>query len=163
MTRTLKFSAIALLAVVVLWACGGAGGAKEVGEKFLTAMAKGDIEGAKKFATKDAQASLDMMAGTADAKKANPDKIEIGEIKEDGDKATLSYKENGTDKTLDLVKEGGEWKAAWSKGGGGGGLEGLGDQLEGAMEGAVEGATEGATEEPATEGTEATEAPAEGH
>ena len=115
MKRTLKFSAIALLAVVVLWACGGAGGAKEVGEKLLSAMAKGDIEGAKKFATKDAQASLEMMAGTADAKKANPDKIEIGTIKEEGEKATLSYKENGTDKTLDLVKEGSEWKAAWSK------------------------------------------------
>jgi hypothetical protein len=150
MNRTLKFSAIALLAVVVLWACGGAGGAKEVGEKFLTAMAKGDIEGAKKFATKDAQASLDMMAGTADAKKANPDKIEIGEVKEDGDKATLSYKENGTDKTLDLVKEGGEWKAAWSKGGGSGtGLESLGEGLEEAVEEAVEPTDSPAVEAPA--------------
>ncbi len=139
MKRTLKFSAIALLAVVVLWACGSAGGAKEVGEKFLNAMAKGDIAGAKTFATKDAQASLDMMSGTSDAKKANPDKIEIGEIKEEGDKATLSYKENGADKTLDLVKEDGQWKAAWTKGGGGaaGGLEEMGKELEGAMEGAM--------------------------
>ncbi|HEX2901106.1 MAG TPA: hypothetical protein VHS96_15415, partial [Bacteroidia bacterium] len=32
MKRTLKFSAIALLAVVVLWACGGASGPKAVGE-----------------------------------------------------------------------------------------------------------------------------------
>ena len=137
MKRTLKFSAIALLAVVVLWACGGKGSAKEVGEKFLTAFAKGDIDGAKKFATKDAQASLDMVAGTSEAKKANPDKIEIGEIKEEGDKATLSYKENGTDKTLELVKEGGEWKAAWTKGGGDTGLDKLGDELGDAMEGVL--------------------------
>ena len=150
MKRTLKFSAIALLAVVVLWACGSAGGAKEVGEKFLTAMAKGDIEGAKKFATKEAQTSLDMMAGTAEAKKANPDKIELGDIKEEGDKATLSYKENGAAKTLDLVKEGGEWKAAWSKGGGA--MEDLGKDVEGAMEGAVEGAVEGATTDSAAAG-----------
>jgi hypothetical protein len=118
MKRTLKFSAVALLAVLVLWACGGASGPKAVGESFLNAMAKGDIETAKKHATKEAQSSLDMMAATAEAKKANPDKIEIGEIKEDGDKATLSYKENGTDKTLNLVKEDGAWKAAWTKGGG---------------------------------------------
>ena len=138
MKRTLKFSAVALLAVVVLWACGGASGPKAVGESFLNAFAKGDIEGAKKYATKDAQASLDMMAASAEAKKANPDKIEIGEVKEEGDKATLSYKENGTDKTLDLVKENGEWKAAWSKGGGA--LEDLGKGMEEAVETVVDSA-----------------------
>jgi hypothetical protein len=134
MKRTLKFSAIALLAVVVLWACGGASGPKAVGESFLNAMAKGDIEGAKKFATKDAQESLGMMAASAEAKKTNPDKIEIGEIKEEGDKATLSYKENGADKSLNLVKEDGQWKAAWTKGGGDMGLDKLGEGLEEATE-----------------------------
>jgi hypothetical protein len=139
MKKTLIFSAVALLAVVVLWACGGASGPKAVGESFLNAMAKGDIEGAKKYATKEAQSSLDMMAGTAEAKKANPDKIEIGEVKEDGDKATLSYKENGVDKTLNLVKEDGAWKAAWTKGGGdtGTGLDDLGKGLEEAMDSAM--------------------------
>jgi hypothetical protein len=155
MKRTLKFSAVALLAVLVLWACGGASGPKEVGEKFLAAISKGDVEGAKKFATKDAQASLDMAATTLEAKKTTPDKIEIGTIKEDGDKATLSYKENGADKTLELMKEGGEWKAAWSKGAGDSGMDKLGEELGGAMEGAMEGATEGgdsaATEAPAGE------------
>ncbi|MBK9451437.1 MAG: hypothetical protein IPN95_18900 [Bacteroidetes bacterium] len=133
MKRTLKFSAIALLAVVVLWACGGASGPKAVGER------KGDIEGAKKFATKDAQESLGMMAASAEAKKTNPDKIEIGEIKEEGDKATLSYKENGTDKSLNLVKEDGQWKAAWTKGGGDMGLDKLGEDLGDAMGEALSG------------------------
>jgi hypothetical protein len=137
MKRTLKFSAVALLAVVVLWACGGSAGPKSVGESFLSAMAKGDIEGAKKFASKESQASLEMMAGTSDAKKANPDKIEVGDVKEEGDKATLSYKENGADKTLSLVKEDGAWKAAYSKGGNSDtGLEGLGEGLEAAMDSA---------------------------
>ena len=144
MKRTLKFSAVALLAVVVLWACGGASGPKAVGESFLNAFAKGDIEGAKKYATKDAQASLDMMAASAEAKKANPDKIEIGEVKEEGDKATLSYKENGTDKTLDLVKENGEWKAAWSKGGGAAPTEEPAAEEPAAEEPADSAATEGA-------------------
>jgi hypothetical protein len=154
MKKTLIFSAVALLAVVVLWACGGASGPKAVGESFLNAMAKGDIEGAKKYATKEAQSSLDMMAGTAEAKKANPDKIEIGEVKEEGDKATLSYKENGVDKSLNLVKEDGAWKAAWTKGGSDTGLDKMGEDLGKAMEGAMEGETEG--------GDSAATAPAEG-
>ena len=138
MKRTLKFSAVALLAVVVLWACGGASGPKGVAEGFINAMAKGDIEGAKKFATKDAQSGLDMMAASAEAKKANPDKIEGIEVKENGDKATATYKENGTDQTLELVKEDGQWKAAWTKGGGDTGLDKLGDDLGAAMDSAMD-------------------------
>jgi Domain of unknown function (DUF4878) len=152
MTRTLKFSALALFAVVVLWACGGANGPKQVGEKFLNAIASSDFETAKKYATKDAQASLDMMASMSGGEaKGEPAKIEIGEVKEEGDKATLSYKENGADKTLELVKEGSEWKANWSKGGG---SNPVGDAIEGAVEGAVEAvdsAAGAATEQPAEE------------
>ncbi len=91
--------------------------AKQVGESFLLAFAKGDIELAKTYATKDAQTSLDMMAYSTEAKRGNPDKIKIGSIDLRGDQATLSYTENGAPKTLDLVKEAGEWKAAWTKGG----------------------------------------------
>lgn len=144
MNRTLKLSALALLAVVVLWACGGASGPKEIGEQFLNAMAKGDIEGAKKFATKDSQTSLDMMAGNAVTKAANPDKIELGEVKEEGEKATLNYKENGVDKTLNLQKEDGQWKVAYSKGAGSSdnSLDKIGEDLGKAMEEAVEEAGE---------------------
>lgn len=154
MTRTLKFSAIALLAVVVLWACGGANGPKEVGEKFLNAVGSGDYETAKKYATKDAQASLDMMASMSGGEKGEAAKIEIGEVKEEGDKATLNYKENGTDKTLELVKENGEWKANWSKGGGavGDAVEGAVDAAADAVVEAVDSAAAPATEEGHTEG-----------
>ena len=137
MTRTLKFSAIALLAVVMLWACGGKGGAKEVAEKFLNAIAASDYDGASKYATKEAQESLKMMASMAGSlPKGEAAKIEVGDVKEEGDKATVSYKENGADKTLDMVKEDGEWKANWSKGGG------AETPVEDAVEGAVEGAVE---------------------
>lgn len=154
MTRTLKFSAIALLAVVVLWACGGKGGAKDVAEKFLNAIAAGDYDGAAKYATKEAQESLKMMASMSGGEaKGEPAKIEIGDVKEEGDKATVSYKENGTAKTLEMVKEEGEWKANWSKGGG---------AVENAVEGAVEGAMEGATEPHDSTGA-ATEEGHEGH
>ena len=136
MTRTFKFSALALLAVVVLWACGGSTGPKEVGEKFLNAIGSGDYETAKKYATKDAQASLDMMASMAGGEaKGEAAKIEVGDVKEEGDKATVSYKENGTDKTLDLVKEDGNWKANWSKGGGD---SPIGDAVDTAVDAAVD-------------------------
>jgi hypothetical protein len=90
-------------------------GAAANAEKFLNAFAHGDMEAAKKYATKDAQSSLDMMAGTSETKKANPDKIEMGDIKYKGDNATVSYHENGVLKTLEMVKEDGQWKAAWRK------------------------------------------------
>lgn len=141
MTRTLKFSAIALAAVMMLWACGGSMTSKEVGEKFLMAFAKGDLETAKKFATEDAQTSLDLMQGNSEAKKDNPDAIVIGDVKEEGDKAVMSYTENGKEKTLNLIKENGQWKAAWEKGAGSSGnstLDGLGDDLGNAMEDAME-------------------------
>jgi hypothetical protein len=91
------------------------GGAATNAEKFLDAFAHGDMNGAKKYATRDAQASLDMMAGTFEAKKAKPDKIEMGDIKYEGDRASVFYHENGVLKTLDMVKEDGKWKAAWTK------------------------------------------------
>ena len=155
MTRTLKFSAIALLAVVVLWACGGKSGPKEVGEKFLNAIASSDYETAKKYATKEAQESLTMMASMAgEAPKGEPAKIEIGEVKEEGDKATLSYKENGTDQTLDLVKEEGEWKANWNKMGGATPDAGIGEAVEGDVEGAADAVAEDTAAAPAEEAHE---------
>lgn len=92
--------------------------ASAIGEKFLTLMAKGDVEGAKKFASKDAQTSLEMMKGTVESKETNPDIIVVGRIEEEGDHATLYYTENGSEKTLFMVKENNDWKASWSKAGG---------------------------------------------
>jgi Domain of unknown function (DUF4878) len=115
--------------VAILWACGGAGNAKEVGEKFLIAYAQGDITTAKKYATREAQQTMDLVFGSASILKTNPDKIKIGQLQQDGDMATLAYNENGTDKTLSLRKEDGEWKVAWSKDS----LEGMRDDRDESM------------------------------
>jgi hypothetical protein len=146
MKRSFALSLIALVGVLVLWACGGAAGPKEAGEKFLNAMAKGDIETAKKYATEDSHSAIDMMAASAITKAANPDKIELGDVKEEGDKATLSYKENGTDKSLELKKVNGEWKAVYTKGGGNGGGMDLKEETEEAAPAAEEAHEEGAEE-----------------
>ena len=119
MTRTLKLSALAIIGAMVLWACGGGNlGPKETGEKFLKALAEGDYGTAKDYATKGSQESLDMLEkmGGGEA-TGSADDIVVGEVKEDGDKATLSYTEKGAEKTLNLVKEDGSWKAEFNKGG----------------------------------------------
>lgn len=119
MKRSIVLSVIALVGVMVLWACGGAAGPKAAGESFLNAMAKGDIETAKKFATEDSHSALDMMVASAITKAAKPDVMTYGDVKEDGDKATLAYTENGKDKSLELKKVDGEWKAVYAKSTGG--------------------------------------------
>jgi hypothetical protein len=120
---------LATVLVAALWACGGAGNAKEIGEKFLIAYAQGDIATAKQYATRDAQRTMGLVFGSASIQKSNPDKIKIGQLQEDGDMATLAYNENGVDKTLSLLKEDGLWKVAWSKDN----LEGMRDDREESM------------------------------
>jgi hypothetical protein len=90
---------------------------KYVAETFLKAMKTGDFDIAKKHATKEASASIDMMAGMGDGKGGNADEIQLQEVKQDGDKCKVFYTDAGKEMTLKLVKEDGEWKAAWEKGG----------------------------------------------
>jgi hypothetical protein len=143
MTRSLKLAALALMGVMILWACGGeALGAKETAEKFLKAMKTGDFDTAKGLATKEAAASIDMMAGMAgDSEGGNADDIVMGDVKEDGDKAVATYTDAGKEMTLNLVKVDGEWKAAWEKGGpadNSSPLNDLSNELEGALDEAME-------------------------
>lgn len=152
MTRTLKISALAIMGALVLWACGGgAGTSKEVGEKFLKALATGDYSTAKDYATEDSQESLEMLEKMGGGETGgSADDIVVGEVQEEGDKATLAYTEKGVEKTLDLVKEDGSWKAKFSKGGPTEGNGGALDELENSIEDAVEeigDAIEEATEE----------------
>jgi len=119
MTRTLKLSALALVGAMILFACGGGNlGPKETGEKFLKALAEGDYGTAKDYATKGSQESLEMLEKMGGGEAGgSADDIVVGEVKEDGDKAMLAYTEKGAEKTLNLVKEDGSWKAEFNKGG----------------------------------------------
>lgn len=134
MTRTLKLSAMALLGVMILWACGGENlGAKETAEKFLKAMKAQDFSTAKKYATAKSGESIDLVAGMSQGQPAgDPSAIVIGEVEENGDNAVVNYTEDGKDMTLKLVKESGTWKAVWSKTDGA--SDAAGDALGGAMD-----------------------------
>jgi Domain of unknown function (DUF4878) len=137
-TRSLKFATLSLAALLLLWACSN-GSAQEVSEKFLQAMATGDIATAKQYASKDAQAALDLLAGNIAAKKDNPAVIEQIVAQENGDKAYVTYVEDGIAQHMDMVKEGGKWKVAWTKGDGGASApDPSSKQLEAAMDAAHE-------------------------
>ncbi|MEM6270887.1 MAG: WG repeat-containing protein [Bacteroidota bacterium] len=91
---------------------------KLVAETFLVALAKGDYAKAKRYATKEAQASLEILAGMSEGKQPQPgagEKIVIRSVEVDGDSAVVTYTDEGKEMTLNMVREYGEWRAAWSK------------------------------------------------
>ncbi len=92
---------------------------------FFDALSKKDISAARKLATESSKSMLDMMEmgmkmGGADKKddgKYDKSKMEFGEPKIEGDKATIEVKEKGTGEgtNFTLKKEGGAWKVAFDK------------------------------------------------
>jgi hypothetical protein len=118
---------LAILGGIVLYTgCKSSGGdPKKTLESFFDALAKKDIEGARKFATAESKSMLDMMEmgmkmAKEDAKeteKYDKTKMEFGEPKIEGDKATIAVKEkaSGESTNFTLKKEGGEWKVAFDK------------------------------------------------
>jgi hypothetical protein len=102
----------------------GSNDPKAVLTAFFDAMAKKDIAGARKLATADSKAMFDLMEmgmkmkdNTVEDKTSDQfdkAKVEIGEAKIDGDKATVSVKEikNGESINFVLKKESGNWKVA---------------------------------------------------
>ena len=91
---------------------------------FMESLAKKDIEGAKKYATKDSEAMLGMIQmGMSMAPDSVKDKtydknnMEFGDAKIEGDKATVPVKDKTSGETLvyTLKKESGAWKVAFDK------------------------------------------------
>lgn len=98
---------------------------KTVLSNFFEALAKKDFKGAKKFATESSKDMLDMLETTAKMVPDSKDEksefeksnLEIGEVKMDGDKATVSVKNKAKGQSVNysLKKEKGEWKVAFDK------------------------------------------------
>jgi hypothetical protein len=117
----------AVIAMAGLFSCNGAGSGdpKSVLISFFEALGKKDIAAARKLATESSKQMLDLMEmgmksnpdKNAKDDKFDKDKMEFGEPKIDGDKATIHVKEKGTQDGTDfnLKKEGGSWKVAFDK------------------------------------------------
>lgn len=117
MKKLLSLAVIAL-AIITMNACKSSDAPDKVAEKFLTHINKKEFTDAKKLATPESAASIDMLEsfskmGGDQAAKAS--KIENLKCKEDADKAACEYTENGEAKKLDLVKKDGKWLVEMKK------------------------------------------------
>lgn len=111
--------------VVILPGCKSGSGAnpKEVLNHFFEALAKRDVNEAKKYATKDSEGMLSMMQmGMQNMNNDHADKMmeminnmQMGNATITGDKATVPVKDKKSGETTDflLKKESGDWKVAF--------------------------------------------------
>ena len=128
MKKILLSALAACLFSLALVSCGG-GGPKDNAEKFLNAFWHSEYDKAGEYATADAKKQLDMLSSFAgmmpdSSKKAfQRIKVDITDVKEEGDNATVTYtvkdpenpSQDAGPQTLKMVKENGKWLAAWNK------------------------------------------------
>lgn len=122
--KKIILSAIILLSFGVIGCNSNGSDPKGVLMSFIDALSKKDIEGAKKYATKDSEAMLGMMQmmmsmAPKDTKEDIYDKssMEYGDAKISGDIATVPVKNKKSGETTNytLKKENGAWKVAFTK------------------------------------------------
>jgi hypothetical protein len=117
-----------VLSAVIFAGCKGTdtNDPKAVLSSFFDALQKKDIGAARKLATAESKSMLDMMEmgmkmggdkKTDDEGKYDKSKMEFGDAKIEGDKATVAVKEKKSGETTNftLKKEGGGWKVAFDK------------------------------------------------
>ncbi len=127
MKKIVLFAATLMVGAFMFASCSG-GSPKASAEKYLTAFFRMDYEEAKKFATEDTKKQLDMMAqlsgmmGDTMKKQAKKAVVNVTEVKEDGNNATVTYtvkpdgvKQDAGTQTLKMMKENGKWLASWNK------------------------------------------------
>jgi hypothetical protein len=123
-----KFFVAALAACTLfVTSCGGGAGSdpKATLIAFFEKMEKKDFAAAKKLATKDSDAMFSLMEtfGKMGSDKGKKDmefdksKMEFGEPKIEGDKATVSVKDKASGEGTNFIlrKEDGAWKVAFNK------------------------------------------------
>lgn len=126
---TIKKTAVLSLILFTFTMFVGCGGdeakIKSTANGLISAMKKGDMEKAQKFLTKEG--AKEMKDQLKDMKKEEKEMMvtmmkamfadaKIGEVKVEGDKATLKFTTKGFDgkdseEDMNFVKEGGKWKA----------------------------------------------------
>jgi outer membrane murein-binding lipoprotein Lpp len=121
------FLGAAVLTTIFLAGCSGGAGSdpKVVLTSFFDALSKKDINAARKLATADSKSMLDMMEmgmkmGTdkkEEDNKYDKSKMEFGDAKVEGDKATVAVKDKNSGESTNFIlkKEQGSWKVAFDK------------------------------------------------
>jgi hypothetical protein len=133
MKKIFSFLLLAIAMGSISTGCGGGGmsnaSPKEVLVAFFEKLAKKDIEGATKLATKDSKSTMEMMKKGLDMAEKMKDQIkdkedpteefknmEVGEAKITGDAATVAVRNKKKDQEVEfpLKKEDGAWKVDFS-------------------------------------------------
>lgn len=119
------FFAAAIICAAFITSCNSAGAdPKTTLVAFFDALSKKDIDGARKLATTDSKAMLDLIEmgmkmgnDNKDMEKYDKTKVEFGEPKIEGDKAIIPMKDkkSGEGTNFTLKKENGAWKVAFDK------------------------------------------------
>lgn len=119
--------AVTVTASLLFFSCNAGGGdPKTVLIAFFDALSKKDIAGAKKLATKESESMIAMMemgmnmakdVKNEDMNKFDKARMEFGETKIEGDKATVAVKDKTTGESTNFIlkKESGNWKVAFDK------------------------------------------------
>jgi hypothetical protein len=118
----LSVVAFALMTFAIM-SCGNKSNPKDVSQNFLNALTKMDYEGAKKYGTPETGKMLDMLSSFSNMmpdsvkNKAKDIKVEIKNVKEEGDKCVVTYKNNEKEEeqTLNLIKKDGKWLVNMTK------------------------------------------------
>lgn len=127
MKKIIYIVATLLVGTFALTSC-SSGSPKASAEKYLTSFYRMEYEEAKKYATEDTKKQLDMLAqfsgmmGDTIKQQARMATVNVTDVKEDGNNATVTYtvKPDGKEEapgaqTLKMVKEKGKWLASWNK------------------------------------------------
>lgn len=123
MKKVLLSIAAAILFAFTMVSC-NSNSPKGTAEKFLNSFYHMEYKEAKEVSTEDTKKMLDMIEqfsaiSIADSNKQNAKKvkIEIGEVVENGDSATVMYttSDNKQPQKVNLVKQNGKWLVQWSK------------------------------------------------
>lgn len=119
------FLALAIVSGTMLIGCkSGSNDPKGVLAEFFEALSEKDMDKARSLATEDSKTMLDLMdtgmkmaKDTASDEKFSPANLQYGEVKIDGDRATVPVTEKSSGETLNytLKKEKGQWKVAFDK------------------------------------------------
>jgi Domain of unknown function (DUF4878) len=117
--------AVAVTTSLLFVSCNSGGGdPKTVLMSFFEALSKKDFTAAKKLATKESEGMFSMIEMGMQMNKDNKDmdkydktKMEFGETKIEGDKATVTVKDKNSGETTNFIlkKESGNWKVAFDK------------------------------------------------
>jgi len=100
---------VVLLAVLAFNACGDKNAPEAVAEKYLQHIAKKQWEEAKKLGTESTHQMVDMLSSFGDDAEVKELTVTDMKCEVNDDAASCTFKSNGEEDKLDLVKVDGKW------------------------------------------------------